>query len=153
MPSKSGRRPAANPAPQLLRGYAQQSVPALPLVPWASCEAVGWPRICRCASSDDVAVSPAALLIAPVGGCCSLRPGAMPVVAVWALAPGAGPEPASLYAVLHGPACAAPVLMRSIAAQLISKKCLVVMAGASWNGRKLRRRIIGSYCSLWRLQA
>jgi hypothetical protein len=50
---------------------------------------------------------------------------ATPVVcAVW---PGVGPEPASLLAVLHGPACATPA-EKMIATQVAKRKFPVFMA-------------------------
>src|ERR1700704_1701184 len=61
--------------------------------PVPCCAAVGWPAVCRRASSADVAVPLAASLIDAVGG------GSFDGVAVESVppdAPGLGPEPASL---------------------------------------------------------
>jgi hypothetical protein len=63
-----------------------------------------------------------ALFIELVGGCVSLREPAVPVVDVCACAPGVGPEPASLLAVVQGPANAVP--LRSIAVQPAKRMCL-----------------------------
>src|SRR5215211_8278070 len=80
--------------------------------PVPCCAAVGWPAVCRRASSADVAVPLAASLIAAVAG-CSFDGAA--VERVPADAPGLGPEPASLAAstlttlsisVVQGPAVA-----------------------------------------------
>jgi hypothetical protein len=51
-----------------------------------------------------------------VGGCSVSREGAAPVVRlVW---PTVGPEPASLFAVLHGPACAT-LAVKTIPTQVV----------------------------------
>src|SRR5215211_4008645 len=60
--------------------------------PVPCCAAVGWPAVCRRASSADVAVPLAASLIAAVAG-CSFDGAAVELPAD---APGVGPEPASL---------------------------------------------------------
>src|SRR5215211_902694 len=79
--------------------------------PVPCCAAVGWPAVCRRASSADVAVPLAASLIAAVAG-CSFDGAAVELPAD---APGVGPEPASLavmtltrlsISVVQGPAMA-----------------------------------------------
>jgi hypothetical protein len=77
-------------------------------------------------------VAPEAWFIVAVGGCSPLRELALavPVVDCAAVAPGVGPEPASLpAAVLHGPATEIPVLS-SKAAQLVKRIGLTFMAGS-----------------------
>jgi hypothetical protein len=63
-------------------------------------------------------MSPAAEFIAAVGGCDLSSAGAVPIVCP--VAPGVGPEPASLPPVLQGPACAVPTLktVAAIAAKI-----------------------------------
>ena len=70
-----------------------------------------------------MALSAATLFIVSVGGCGFVS--ADPVVIVdCPVAPGVGPEPASLPPVLHGPACALPIL-KMMAAQPARMTCLV----------------------------
>src|ERR1700744_260356 len=60
-----------------------------------------------------MALSPAAEFIAAVGGCDLSSAGAVPIVCP--VAPGVGPEPASLPPVLQEPACAVPTLKTTAA--------------------------------------
>jgi hypothetical protein len=72
-----------------------------------------------------MALSAATLFIVSVGGCDFVS--ADPVVIVdCPVAPGVGPEPASLPPVLHGQACALPIL-KMMAAQPARMTCLAFM--------------------------
>src|SRR6201991_1922876 len=72
-----------------------------------------------------MALSAATLFIVSVGGWGFVS--ADPVVIVdCPVAPGVGPEPASLAPVLHGPACALPI-PKMMAAQPARMTCLVFM--------------------------
>jgi hypothetical protein len=71
-----------------------------------------------------MALSPAIRFIVSVGGCALAV--ADPVVVVCPVAPGVGPEPASLSPVLQGPAYALPTL-KTMTAQPARMSCLVII--------------------------
>jgi hypothetical protein len=70
-----------------------------------------------------MALFPAARFIVAVGGCALVS--TEPVV-IDAVAPGVGPEPASLPRVLQGPAYALPTLKITVA-QAARASCLVII--------------------------